>query len=81
MKRAKSRLAIFVLTSFLLGIISVPTANSISKYVTQKQRVKDLTDIAEQIVKLQGRINYLEKCVQNLSVDRYSSGAIQRVNC
>jgi hypothetical protein len=81
MKTNRTRFAIIVMFCVLIGTVAVPTTNAVSKYVTQTQRVKDLQDIAEQIVKLQNRVRYLEKCISNLTVNQYNSGTIKTVNC
>lgn len=74
-------MAIAMSICFTLGALSVSGAEAVAKYVTQKQRVKDLSDIAEQLVKLQNRIQYLEKCISNLKVDQYATIKPIRVNC
>lgn len=81
MKERRTKLAIVVALCLLVGALAVPTANAVSKYVTQSQRVKDLQDIAEQLVRLQKRVSYLEKCISNLTVNQYNSGTIKYVNC
>lgn len=81
MTKKRALTALILCCSFTLGAVSVNTAEAVAKYVTQKQRVKDLTDIAKQLVKLQNRIQYLENCIENLTVNPYSTGNIKTVNC
>lgn len=81
MKVSRTKFAIVAVFCLLMAAVAVPTANAVSKYVTQNQRVKDLKDIAEQLVRLQKRVDYLEKCISNLTVNQYNSGTIKYVNC
>jgi len=72
-KVRKRTLALGMTISFVVGVASFPVANAATQYVTMQQRKKDLTDIAKQIVLLQGRISYLESCIRDLRVNKYSS--------
>ncbi len=78
-KESRKKLAVVVSAILLLSGIAYPAANAASAYVTTAQREKDLKDIAKELVRLQGRVKYLESCVQNLQVDKFSS--FSRVIC
>jgi conjugal transfer/entry exclusion protein len=71
--------AVVAVAIMIVGVLSIPVANGAAKYVTMSQREKDLRDIANELVRLQGRVKYLENCVKNLQVDNFSS--FSRVIC
>lgn len=76
MKKLNRNLPIYVLSGALVvsSIIYSNEASSAPQYVTVQKYQKDLKAIATEVVKLQYRVQSLESCINDLTVQLGGNG-------